>query len=134
GSPLFPTLLDRRFQLDSELSEKRVMALLESLTGSPLIHRVAKLIEKRLGRPLEPHDIWYAGFLQPAQYPEAQLDKLTRERSPTAAAFHQDMPRMLEAMGFSPEKARWLQEHIVVEPARGSGHALEAARRGDFPH
>jgi hypothetical protein len=44
------------------------------------------------------------------------------------------MPRLLRGLGFTPSKARWLAEHIVVDPARGSGHALQAARRGDLPH
>ena len=44
------------------------------------------------------------------------------------------MPRLLRGLGFTPAKARWLAEHIVVDPARGAGHALQAARRGDFPH
>ena len=40
--------------------------------------------------------------------------------------------RLLEAMGFAPEKAKWLSSHIVVDPSRGSGHAMQAARRGDY--
>jgi hypothetical protein len=134
GSPLFPTLLDRRFQLDSELPEARVIQLLESVAGSPVIPRIAKLIEKRLGRPLEPHDIWYAGFLPRSQHPEAKLDELTRKKYPSPTAYHDDMPRLLEAMGFAPDKAKWLSSYIVVDPSRGSGHAMPAGRRGDFPH
>jgi hypothetical protein len=59
---------------------------------------------------------------------------MTRARYPTAEAYAKDVPRMLEALGFPPEKARFVAGHIVVEPARGSGHALPAARRGDDPH
>ena len=37
-------------------------------------------------------------------------------------------------LGFSKEKADYLAAHIVVDPARGSGHALGAQRRGDKAH
>jgi hypothetical protein len=133
-SPFAPTEIERRFQLDYELPEARVKAVLESILDSPLTPKVAEVIQRRLGRPLEPHDLWYGGFLERAKYPEAKLDAMTRKRYPTPAAYHRDMPRLLDALGFTPAKARWLSERIVVDPARGSGHALQAARRGDFPH
>jgi hypothetical protein len=133
-SPLAPTEIDRRFQFDREIPEARVKELLESIAGSPLVPRVAALIRKRLGRPLEPHDVWYSGFLPRAKYPEAELSRLTRARYPNAAAYKKDIPRLLQALGFTPEKARFFDSHIVVDPARGSGHALGAARRGDDPH
>jgi hypothetical protein len=133
-SPFAPTEIDRRFQLDTEISEARIKALLEEVLSSPLVPQVAALIERRLGRKLEPQDIYYAGFLDRAKYPEAQLDALTRKRYPDAAAYKKDMPRLLRGLGFSPTKAAWLDAHILVDPARGSGHALQAERRGDFPH
>ena len=133
-SPFAPTEMDRRFRLDYEIPEARFRALLESIVGSPLVPRVAALIQRRLGRPLEPHDLWYGGFLARARYPEAKLDALTRKRYPTPEAYAKDMPRLLRGLGFTPAKARWLAERIIVDPARGSGHALQAARRGDFPH
>jgi hypothetical protein len=133
-SPFAPTEMDRRFRLDYEIPEARFRALLESIVSSPLVPKVAALIQQRLGRPLEPHDLWYAGFLARARFPEAKLDALTRKRYPTPEAYAKDMPRLLRGLGFSPAKAKWLAEHIVVDPARGSGHALQAARRGDLPH
>jgi len=133
-SPFAPTEMDRRFQLDYEIPEARFRALLESIVSSPLVPRVSALIQQRLGRPLEPHDLWYAGFLARARYPEAKLDALTRKRYPTPEAYAKDMPRLLRGLGFTPAKAKWLAERIVVDPARGSGHALQAARRGDLPH
>jgi len=133
-SPLAPTEIDRRFQFDREIPEARVKQLLESIAGSPLAPRVAALIRKRLGRPLEPHDVWYSGFLPRAKYPEAELSRLTRAKYPTAAAYKKDIPRLLEALNFSPERARFFDSHIVVDPARGAGHAMPSARRGDDPH
>jgi hypothetical protein len=132
-SPLAPTEIDRRFQLDDELPEARVRALLTQVMSSPLVPKVAALIQKRLGRPLEPFDVWYNGFLESrTQQPEEELSRLTRARYPTADAYKRDIPRLLEGLGFTPEKARWIDQHIVVDPARGSGHALESDRRSEM--
>jgi hypothetical protein len=125
-SPTSPTHMARRFDEDRELPEPRVRQMLEQVVSSPLVPKVAALIERRLGRPLEPFDIWYAGFKPRGKYTEAQLDAITRQKYPTAGAYAKDMPRMFEALGFSPERARYLASNIVVEPARGSGHAWGA--------
>ena len=54
---------------------------------------------------------------------EDELTKTTRKLYPDANAFEADMPRMLMKMGFSQNDAKEIASHIVVEPARGSGHA-----------
>jgi hypothetical protein len=133
-SPSAPTHILRSFERGREMPEARVRALLEEILTSPLIPRVAKVIEGRLGRKLEPFDIWYDGFKARSRYPEAELDARVRKRYPDAAAYHRDMPNLLRKLGFTAEKARFLAQHIVVEPSRGAGHALEANRRGDLPH
>jgi hypothetical protein len=69
-----------------------------------------------------------------ASHPEAELSRLTRARYPTAGAYKKDIPRLLERLGFTSERARFFDSHIVVDPARGAGHALGSARRGDDPH
>jgi hypothetical protein len=53
-SPTAPTHIARRFDEDRQIPEPRVKAMLEEVLSSPLVPKVAKLIEKRLGRPLEP--------------------------------------------------------------------------------
>ncbi|HWQ55501.1 MAG TPA: hypothetical protein VN442_17570, partial [Bryobacteraceae bacterium] len=128
-SPTAPTHIARMFDEARELPEARVRRMFEQLLTSPFFPKVAAIIEKRLGRPLEPFDIWYAGFKPRGQYTEAQLDAITRKRYPTPDAYHQDMPRMFQALGFTPERARYLADNIVVEPARGSGHAWGAQLR-----
>ncbi len=132
-SPSAPTYIDRRFDLDREIPEARVVAMLEDVLGSPELRALGKLAAARLGRPLEPFDVWYVGFRPRPARPEGELDRLTRARYPTARAFAKLLPETLERLGFSPEKARWLAERIEVDPARGSGHAMGAARRGDKP-
>ena len=133
-SPSAPTHIARKFELEREIPEARVVAMLEEVLGAPEIARIAKVIEERLGRALEPFDIWYAGFKPRVERSEADLDRLTRSRYPTAAAFARELPATLQRLGFSEEKARFLTARIAVDPARGSGHALEAARRGDQAH
>jgi hypothetical protein len=140
-SPMGRTEIERHFALDDEIPEERVRALLTQVLGSPLVPRVGALIQKRLGRPLEPFDIWYDGFKE--KQAEGELSKLTRAKYPTADAYKKDIPRLLQGLGFTPEKAAYLDQHIVVDPARGSGHAMPAGRRsemyswwgpGDSPH
>jgi hypothetical protein len=133
-SPSAPTFIARRFELDRELPEARVVALLEQVLGAPEVKQAAALVQQRLGRPLEPFDLWYDGFRPRARFTEGELDARTRSRYPTPAAFAADLPRILGALGFGPERATWLSERIEVDPARGSGHALGAARRGDKAH
>jgi hypothetical protein len=133
-SPFAPTAIARKFELEMQIPEARLVALLEEVLGAPEIGKTAELIAARVGRPLEPFDIWYAGFKPSAKQSEAELDKMTRARFPTAKAFAEKLPETLVTLGFSADQARYLADHIEVDPARGSGHALEAARRGDRPH
>ena len=133
-SPTAPTMIARRFDENRQIPEPRVRKMLEDVLSSPLAPRVAKVIEKRLGRKLEPFDIWYAGFKPRGAYTEAQLDEVVRKRYLTAEAYKKDIPSLLIALGFSKEKAEFLASNIVVDPARGSGHAMGAARRGDQSH
>jgi hypothetical protein len=129
-----PSFVDRRFNRGREIPVARFTALLESVLASPLAERVGRLAARRLGRPLLPFDIWYGGFKPRGRYSEAELDAVTRKRYPSAEAYAADMPRMLRELGFSEERARFLADRIVVEPARGSGHAMGPARRDDKAH
>jgi hypothetical protein len=133
-SPTAPTMIARRFDENRQIPEPRVRKMLEDVLTSPLAPRVAALIEKRLGRRLEPFDIWYAGFKPRGAYTEAKLDEIVRKKYPTAEAYEKDIPNLLVKLRFSKEKADFLAANIVVDPARGSGHAMGAARRGDQAH
>lgn len=132
--PLNPTFIDRSFRREREILETQVKTMLEAVLASPLGPQVGREISRRLGRPLQPFDIWYAGFRPRPQMDDAQLDRVTQQRYPTADAFARDLPRILGALGFSPEQVRFLAERIVVDPSRGAGHALGAARRDDQAH
>src|SRR3954470_696023 len=133
-SPAEPTFLARRFERDRQMPEREVEALLVSILTSPAVAELGGLIRRRLGRPLEPFDIWYSGFKSRGEFPEDELDRAARERYPDLAAFAARLPDLLERLGFTPERSRWLAERIAVDPARGAGHATEAQRRGDKAH
>jgi len=133
-SPQSPTHIDRRFNEDREIPEERVVEMFETVLSSPLLERTARLIEARLGRPLEPFDIWYNGFRPRGTYSEAELDAITKKRYPTAADYEKDMPNLLVGLGFSEARAAELAANIVVEPARGSGHAWGAGMRDAKSH
>ena len=130
-SPLAPTRIKRAFE-GAEMPEDRVRKMLVEILESPLTADAAKEIEKRLGRKLEPFDIWYE--FGGGTVDEAELDKVTRKRYPTAEAFAKDLPRIFRGLGFAADRARHLTEKITVDPSRGAGHAMGAERRGDKAH
>jgi hypothetical protein len=133
-SPTAPTLIDRRFQEDREIPEAQLKAMLEQVLTSPLVAQTAQLIQSRLGRPLEPFDIWYNGFRPGSQYTEAQLDEIVAKKYPTAEAYQKDIPNLLIKLGFSPDRAQYVAANIIVDPARGSGHAMGAGMRAEKAH
>ncbi|MCP4660564.1 MAG: hypothetical protein GY856_34625 [bacterium] len=127
-----PTHMARRFNLDREIPEEQVAELFETVLRSPLGPAAGRIIAARLGRELEPFDIWYVGFKPRGRYDESELDGITRERYPNPEAFAADLPRILVDLGFTAERARFLAERVAVEPARGSGHAYGASRPDDI--
>ncbi|MBV9927983.1 MAG: hypothetical protein JOZ96_23385 [Acidobacteria bacterium] len=133
-SPTAPTHIARSFNEGREIPEERVREMFERVLTSPLVPRVAALIEKRLGRPLEPFDVWYDGFRARGAYSEAQLDEIVSKKYPTASAFEKDIPNILVKLGFSKERAELIAANVVVDPARGSGHALGAGMRQAKAH
>ncbi len=133
-APTAPTHIARSFNEGREIPEERVRAMFEQVLTSPLVPQVAALIEKRLGRPLEPFDVWYDGFRARGAYTEAQLDEIVSKRYPTAAAFEKDIPNILVKLGFPKERADMIAANVIVDPARGSGHALGAAMRQAKAH
>ena len=129
--PALPTYSQRAFELNMEIPEADVEKLFVSLITSPEIKQVAELIQKRLGRNLEPFDIWYDGFKARSGLNEDDLTTKTQGLYPTPAAFQADMPNMLRKLGWSAERASYIASKIQVDPARGSGHAAGAAMKGD---
>ena len=121
--PSAPTGIQRNFEEGVEIPAAELDSLFRALVGSPQVQQVAAVIRERLERDLRPYDIWYDGFKARASLNEEALSAQTRKLYPDANAFAADMWRLLTQMGFYSEDARRIAHHIVVEPARGSGHA-----------
>lgn len=124
------TYIRRNFEGSMEIAQPQVEALFVEYLGSPLLKEVGSLISERLGRPLQPFDIWYDGFKARSSINEEVLSEQTRRLYPDAEAYEKDIANLLIKLGYKKERANYLAEKITVEPARGSGHAWGAAMRG----
>ncbi|HEX3525561.1 MAG TPA: hypothetical protein VH988_00715 [Thermoanaerobaculia bacterium] len=133
-SPNEPTFMARRFERERQIPEREVEELFISVLESPAVGRLAQLIRQRVGRDLEPFDIWYSGFKSRGRYSEDELNQTVRQRYPNLEAFQAALPEILQGLGFTRDKACWLADHIAVDPARGAGHAMPAMRREDKAH
>jgi hypothetical protein len=127
--PDAPSHVLRTFNEDLEIPKEEIEALFLQLIQSDEIKAVAQIIRERLGRDLRPYDIWYDGFKSRSTLSEDKLTAQTQSHYPTALAFEKDMPRMLMDLGFGKEQAQTIASHIVVEAARGSGHARPCVGR-----
>ena len=127
--PAMPTAIARNFEGSIEMTDTEVEDLFVRFLTSDQVKKVGEMIGQRLGRELRPYDIWYDGFKSRSVIPEDKLTAETRKRYPDAEAFHRDMPRQLRNLGFAADEAQFLADHIVVEGARGSGHAWECVGR-----
>lgn len=132
--PVMNTFIQRKFSGEMEIPQEEVEALFDRYLKSPELAGIGKIISARLGRNLETYDIWYDGFKSRSEFPQEQLNNLTRTKYPDPAAFEHDMPAMLVKLGWSKERADYLAEKIVVDPARGSGHAWGAGMKGEKSH
>ncbi len=133
-TPMYPTFIMRAFDGGMEIPQEQVEKLFTEFCSSPQVKQVGDLISKRLGRPLQPFDIWYDGFKPRSNMNMELLDKTTRAKYPNTQAFEADIPNMLMKMGFKPDVAKEIASHITVDPARGSGHAWGAQMKGDKAH
>ncbi len=133
-SPNYPTYIERAFEQGLELSMDEVEALFTDLVSAPVLKDVGAMISRRLGRSLEPFDIWYDGFKARSGIPESELDRITREKYPDAEALEKDLPNLLVTLGYNRARAREITDKIVVEGARGAGHAWGAQMHSQYSH
>lgn len=133
-SPALPTYIDRAFEEGMEISQADVEKLFTEFVSSPQVKEVGAYISKQLGRKLEPFDIWYNGFKSRGGLPEDQLTSMTSSKYPNPAAFKADLPNILVKLGWDKKKAEEISSLILVDPARGSGHAWGSQMRNDYAH
>ncbi len=130
--PYYPQLdsyIKRTFDSDMEIPLGEVEALFTEYLRAPQLKQVAEVIRKRLGRDLQPFDIWYDGFKTRTSIPAETLDKATRTKYPNREAVQADLPGILMRLGFEKNRALEIASHIQVDPARGSGHASGSETR-----
>jgi len=125
------TYLTRRFEGELEMKLADVEKLFISLVTSPQVKQVAEIITKRLGRKLQPFDIWYDGFKTRSSIDQEQLNADVLAKYPTVATFQDDLPNILITLGFTPEKANEICKYIQVDPSVGAGHAWGAEMKTD---
>lgn len=130
-NPAMNTQIERAFSGEMEIPQTEIVQLFDQFLSSPQVAEVASLIKSRLGRDLQPWDIWYDGFKSRSSINEETLNDMTEKRYPNPQAFEADMERMLIELQFPKEKAAFLAAHIAVDPARGSGHAWGAQMKGE---
>lgn len=130
----YPTQLSRAFDGSMEVPQKDVEKLFKDLISSPMVKEVAAFIESRLGRPLEPFDIWYNGLKSGSTFSEDELTALTSKKYPNAVALEADLPRILRDLGWTAEKSKAITSLITVDASRGAGHAWGASMRNDIAH
>ena len=130
----YPTALARAFDRDMEVSTEDIESIFIRLISAPEVAEVATLIKKRLGRDLQPFDIWYDGFKDRSSIPEQEMTEKTRKLYPTTLAFEKGMPEILAKLGFDQNDAIQISSLVSVDNARGSGHAWGSQMRGDKAH
>ena len=108
--PFYPTLpshAQRKFELERELPAAAVEKLFEEVLTSAQVKAAAALVEKRLGRKLQPFDIWYNGFKARGKITEAELDRRVSQKYPDLKAFENDMRNILQQLGFTGQDRRF---------------------------
>jgi hypothetical protein len=129
--PKFPTYIQRQFEATMEIPQEDVRKLFTEFISSPQVKEVADLISERLGRPLEPFDIWYNGFRPRGTYSEEELDKIVSKRYSNVQDFQAGLEPMLLKLGFTNERAKFIASNVKVEGSRGAGHAYGSLIRDD---
>jgi hypothetical protein len=121
------TFIKQKFEGEMEMPQEEIEKLFVEFVSSPEVKKVAALIKKRLGRDLQPFDLWYDGFKPRSGIANEVLEKTVGKKYPNSQAFKNDMVNILTKLSFERKKAEFIASKIDVDPARGSGHAWGAA-------
>ncbi|HOY30833.1 MAG TPA: hypothetical protein PKW80_03040 [Bacteroidales bacterium] len=133
-NPQYPTYIQRAFEQGMEIPQPEVEKLFVDFVSSPEVKLVAQSISKRLNRKLEPFDIWYDGFKPRSTISQEELDAKVQARYKDVSDYQNDLSNILVKLQFTKEKADYIASKIVIDPARGSGHAWGTMMKGDVSH
>jgi len=128
--PSGSTVIKRTFE-NANFKPEEVETMIRTFLADPVIASVGQLIARRLGRPLQPFDIWYSGFQSQSAYPANFLDSVTRSRYPNPLALEKDLPAILVRMGFAEPEANYVGTHARVRPIESGGYSDQPVMRGD---
>ena len=129
--PLYPdepSAIARKFALEREMPETEVEKLMVDLLESPVRKDIAAFMTKKLGRKLEPFDIYFDDIVEAK--PAAELNAAVKTRFADLKDFERKLPIVLRELGFSAEDADFLGTHIRVEFSKGAGHAMRPELTG----
>lgn len=118
--PEYPTALARSWELDREIPPERAEQVLVDLLRAPVRKRLYAFLRDRLGRPLEPHDVYFSRPFKRA--PVEELDAAVARRFQGIDDFARQLPTILCEIGFPGAEADWLAARIRVERSRDAGH------------
>jgi hypothetical protein len=125
----FGSIIDNKFKLEREIPEEKVVQILTDILSDPVVERVAAYLAKRLGRPLEPQDIYFKSFQAGSK--KAPLSFDIGKRYPDAEALGKAIPGILVRLGFKRDRAKWIGERIQVDDSRSAGHAAAPGTKTD---
>jgi hypothetical protein len=130
-TPVYPTYIQRKFDQEFEIPQEEIEKMFIDFISSPIVKETGKLIQQRLGRKLEPFDIWYDGFKARSSINQEELNKATKKKYPNRDAVQNDLPNILKKLGFSPDEATYITTKVEVDPSRGAGHAIGAEMKSE---
>lgn len=121
---VYGNIIDNKFKLEREIPEEKIVKILTDILSSPVVAKVARYLEGKLGRPIEPHDLYIKAGFQSGTKP-APLPFDIGKRYPDAASLTAAIPGILVKLGFAPARAKWIGSKIRVDNSRSAGHAWQ---------
>jgi hypothetical protein len=129
--PLYPdepTAIARKFALEREMPEAEVEGLMVSLLESPVRRDLAAFVSRRLGRALEPFDIYFEDIVEAK--PASEMNAAVKARFANIKEFEAKLPAVLRELGFDAKDADFLGSHVRAEICKGAGHAMRPYLEG----
>jgi hypothetical protein len=118
---VYGNIIDNKFKLQREIPEEKVVQILMDILSAPVAEKVALFVEQKLGRPIEPHDLYFRSFQAGAK--KAPLSFDIGKRYPDAESLTSAIPEILGRLGFAKQRAKWIGARIKVDNSRSAGHA-----------
>ena len=129
--PLYPdepSAIARKFALEREMPEAEVEKLMTDLLDAPVRKDLAAFMSKRLGRALEPFDIYFDDIAEAK--PATEMNAAVKSRFAHVKELEAKLPTVLRELGFSDQDADFLGTRIRVEVCKGAGHAMRPYLEG----